>query len=391
MRKFTVVLIANVWFSYSSQAHSQEPPLMPGPSSPIMVGHGSGRVLLADIDRDGHLDLVTQHLLSSSVALLSGDGKGHFASFDGAPMRLGYQPGNITLGDVNHDGILDLGVTSRDGGSEYVHVLLGDGRGAFRPVSGSPFTVSASAKTYKPSLHFVDVNEDGNVDIVTANGRRNTIEILFGDGWGRFSLPSLVKLEPGSNSYSFALGDIDGDGHLDVMIASSDPGVEPGRITIMRGDGKGGFTAGHGSRFSVPAGARLGALVDTNGDRRPDILLNQGAELSVLINQGRCQFRPATGSPFPLGMRSYTVAVADLDRDKQADLVVPTVDHVAPYRSRVALLLGDGHGFTPAPGSPFPAGPGAYNVAVGDVNEDGKLDVAASSFEGDGVTILLGR
>ena len=138
---------------------------------------------------DGHLDLVTQHLLSSSVALLSGDGKGHFASFDGAPMRLGYQPGAITIGDVNHDGILDLGVTSRDDNSEYVHVLLGNGRGSFKPVSGSPFTVSASAKTYKPSLQFVDVNEDGNLDIVAANGRRNTIEILFGDGRGAILAP----------------------------------------------------------------------------------------------------------------------------------------------------------------------------------------------------------
>jgi hypothetical protein len=391
MWKLTVVLIASVGFSCTWQARSQEPPLRPGPSSPIRVGHGSGHILLADIDRDGHLDLVTQHLLSSSVSILSGDGTGHFASFEGAPMRLGYQPGNLTLGDVNHDGILDLGITSRDAGSEYVHVLLGNGRGGFHPLSGSPFTASASAKTYKPSLHFVDVNEDGNLDIVTANGRRNTIEVLFGDGRGRFSRPSLVKLEPGSNFHSFALGDLDGDGHLDVAIASSGPGVEPGRLAIRRGDGTGGFTDHHGSRLSVPSDARIGGLVDTNGDRRPDIVLNHGAELSVLLNQGRCRFTPATPSPLPLGMRAYAVAVADIDRDKHADLVVPTVDHVAPYRSRVALLLGDGHGFTPAPGSPFPAEPGAYNVAVGDVNGDGKLDVAASSFEGDGVTILLGR
>jgi hypothetical protein len=391
MKKFTVVLIANVWFYCGWQAHSQEPVLMPGPSSPIMVGHGSGPIRLADIDRDGHLDLVTKHLLSSSIAILSGDGKGHFASFNGAPMRLGYQPGNITLGDVNHDGILDLGVASRDDGSEYVHVLLGNGRGGFRPVSGSPFTASASAKTYKPSLDFVDVNEDGHVDIVTANGRRNTIEILFGDGRGRFSRPSLVKLEPGSSFYSFGLGDIDGDGHFDVVIAGSDPGVELGRMAILRGDGKGSFTDQPGWRLSVPSGARVGAIADTNGDGRADIVLNHEAELSVLLNQGRCRFTPATGSPFPLGRRAYAVAVADLNGDKQADLVVPTVDHVAPYRSKVVLLLGDGHGFTPAPGSPFPAGPGAYNVAVGDVNEDGKLDVAVSSFEGDSVTLLLGR
>jgi hypothetical protein len=66
------------------------------------------------------------------------------------------------------------------------------------------------------------------------------------------------------------------------------------------------------------------------------------------------------------------------------DLVAATVDSVT-------VLLGDGRGYAPAPGSPFSAGPGAYNLGVGDVNHDGKLDVAASSFEGDAVTLLLGR
>jgi hypothetical protein len=405
MRKFTTVLIASVAITCGSQAHAQGPLLMPGPFSPVMVGRGSGHILLADINRDGHLDLVTQHLLSSSIAILAGDGKGRFASLDGGPMRLGYQPGNLALGDVNQDGILDLGVTSKDENAEYVHVLLGNGSGSFRPVSRSPLVVSASAKSYKPSLHFIDVNEDKHLDIVTANGRRNTIEILFGDGRAGFSLPSIVKLEPGSNFYSIALGDVDGDRHLDVVAASSDPDAEPGRLSILRGDGQGGFTEDPGSRLPVPSGSRVGPLADTNGDRRPDVVLNHGAELTVLLNQGNGQFKPASGSPLqgngqfkpasgsplPLGMRAYTVVVADFNRDQNADLVVPTVDHVAPYRSRVALFLGDGHGFTPAPGSPFPAGPGAYNVAVGDVNEDGKLDLAASSFEGDGVTILLGR
>jgi hypothetical protein len=57
----------------------------------------------------------------------------------------------------------------------------------------------------------------------------------------------------------------------------------------------------------------------------------------------------------------------------------------------VTVLLGSTQGFVPARGSPFRAGPGAYNLTLGDVNGDGKLDVAASSFEGKAVTVLLRR
>jgi len=391
MRKFALVLVVGAWICCGPRARAQEPLLVPGPSSPVKVGQGSGRILLADINRDGHLDLVTQHLLGSNIALLSGDGGGHFAWFDGAPLRLGYQPGAAAIGDVNNDGIPDLGIPSRDAGSEYVHVLLGDGRGGFKPVPGSPFTVSATVKTYKPSLRFLDVNEDRNLDIVAANGRRNTVEILFGDGRGGFSSPSVIALEPGHNNYTFALGDVDGDGHLDLLFEGDDTGVEPGRMRTLRGDGKGGFPGDLGPRSPVPSGFHVKALADVNGDRRPDVVFNSRTELGVWINQGDGRFTPAEGSPWPLGAEAFAVVVADLNRDHHADLVAATVDHTKPFRSRVVLLLGDGHSFTLAPGLPFPVGLGAYNVAVGDVNEDGKPDVATSSFEGDGVTILLGR
>ena len=92
-------------------------------------------------------------------------------------------------------------------------------------------------------------------------------------------------------------------------------------------------------------------------------------------------------------MAAFAVVAADVNRDKKADLLVATVNSGArPFESRIAVLLGDGvGGFVAAPGSPFRAGAGAYNLTVGDVNEDGKVDVAASSFEGDSVTVLLGR
>ncbi len=337
---FTVLA---VFFSicWGIQCDAQAPLFVPG--SPVAVGPDSGEIVLADFNRDGHLDMLTKHLLSRIVAVRLGDGKGRFAPFDG-PMSFGYQPGAIALGDVNNDGILDLGVASRDDNREYIHIYLGNGKGGFSEVSSSPFTVSASIKTYKPSLHFVDINEDGKPDIVTANGRRNSIEILFGDGRGA------------------------------------------GHITIKRGDGKGAFTDAPGSPLSVPPGPRFGTLADVNGHQHLDIVLSHGRDnhLSVLLNNGKGIFTPAPGSPYNIGAEAFAVVVADVNGDKRNDLVAATVNSVT-------VLLGDSRGFVPAPGSPFSAGPGAYNVAVGDLNEDGKLDVVASSFEGNAVTILPGR
>lgn len=393
MNKVAVALAMGLWICPSAPMFSQDSLFVPAPVSPLTVGQGSGQVILADVNRDGHLDMLTQHLMQRSVGLLLGDGQGHFSPTAESPMVLAYQPGNIALGDVNNDQILDLGIASRDEKSEYVHVLLGNGRGRFKPASGSPVTISASMKTYKPFLRLIDVNEDGDLDIVTANGRRNTIEILIGDGRARFSPASIVKLEPGKNFYTFALGDVDGDGHVDLVTVSSDLDNASGRVATRHGDGTGIFKDLPDSSLPAPPDARLSTLADVNGDERLDIVLSHETNhVSVLLNKGDGMFAAGPSWTLDRGMEAFTVVVSDVNRDHNADLIAATVhSESAPYESRILVLLGDDRGFAPAPGSPFPAGPGAYRLTLGDVNEDGKLDIAASSFEGQAVTLLLGK
>ena len=377
---FVVVFVASGW---AIQAHSQGPLFSAAPGSPVVVGEGSGYLVLADVNRDGRLDLVSQHLQRRVVTVQLGDGTGRFAMAPGSPIALAYSPTNIKLGDVNNDGLLDLCVTGNEHNT--VEIFLGDGSGKFSPSPGSPSVVSASPGFKAQSLQLVDLNEDGKLDTLTTNNQQNSFATMFGNGRGGFSPGPVATFPAGQGRYSFAFGDLDGDGHLDVVIASGNNEFgEPGRVVMMRGDGKGSFK--YLSETPVPTGPRYVTLGDVNGDGRADIVLchgnNQLNQLCILLNQGGGKFAP--GATYDLGAAGWAVTVADVNGDKSNDLVVATVDSVT-------VLLNGKSGFAPAPGSPFRAGPGAYYLALGDVNKDGKLDIVASSFEGNAVTVLLGR
>ncbi len=180
-----------------------------------------------------------------------------------------------------------------------------------------------------------------------------------------------------------------------MVAASSDAGsdLSPGRVVIRHGDGSGAFQDTSDPPLSVPPGPRVATLADVNGDQRPDVVLGHtGSRLSVLLNRGDRTFAPAPGSPYVTVAQPFAVVVADANRDGKPDLLAATVDDRSPpYDSSVTVLLGNGRGFDPAPGSPFRVGQGTYNLEVADVNQDGKLDVASPSFEGSSVTVLLGQ
>lgn len=381
IRQSALLLILSV--AGTSQVPGQEPLFAPAPTSPIEVGAGSGTILLEDINRDRRLDLLSRHLLTRRIVVLRGDGRGGFAAF-GPALEFPYEPGDMKLGYVNGDRIPDLVVTP--GRADIVDVLLGDGHGGFHPVAGSPFTLSRVNDTYnKRTLHLLDLNQDGHLDIATANGRlRNTVRSLLGDGRGGFVPGPIIQLDTRGDGFVLAFGDVNGDRHPDVVTASK-PDEHSGRLVVQLGDGHGNFRSIAGSAIRIAGQPSVVELADMDGNDLIDIVIGHSSgKVSVLLNQGQGGFEPAPGSPFEVGGPLFALRLPDVNGDRRPDIVIPMVDHVT-------VLLAEERTFGAAPGSPYAAGPGAYFLGAGDVNGDGRVDLVVSSFEGTGLTLLLSR
>ena len=325
----------------------------------VDVGGRSGDMAIADVNRDGHLDLHRRTSARPDGVRAPGRLERRIRTRRRWARHHPRRCGRVRGRRFEWRSRAGFGRREPDEQREYVGVLLGDGAGRFTPASGSAYPTGSSFAFYKPVLRLADINEDGRVDIVSVNGRRNSIEILFGDGRGGFAVGPRVMLDAGGDFYTSDLADVDSDGHLDVVAASGDGRAD--RVVLKRGDGGAGV-GGSLALPSTPPRPRVVALADVNGDARIDVVVAHGEirRLTVLLNRDGRTFTTAAGSPDTLAAEAFEVQVADVNRDGKADSVATVVDsQTRPYMGHVAVLLGSISGFSAAPGSPFRAGRGA--------------------------------
>ena len=239
-----------------------------------------------------------------------------------------------------------------------------------------------------------DVNGDGNLDLASDSHDSYGVVLLLGDGKGGLALapnsPIVMKEGQHPHTHGLALGDLNGDRKLDLITVNN----SDNDVSIAFGDGRGGFTRAPAT-FPVGPSPYPLALGDVNNDGRPDIIATATATgpmrrqqlplsfaLTLLLNDGHGGFR-RSDLPLRTGQPWYA-AIGDVNGDRKADLVATHHE-----QSALTVLLGDGAGhFTEAGSSPFDFGRSAFEVILADVNHDGSVDALAAA--GEGVRVMLG-
>jgi len=281
------------------------------------VGHEPTAAAAGDFNNDGKLDLAVVNATSfgnGDMSILIGNGAGGFSA--PTSYRVIAFNSDVTATDLNNDGKLDIvaGTYSEQLGN--VKVLLGDGIGSFGAIAD--FGGNGDAR----SPVVADFNGDGKLDIAVAidsevGGFLHTgsrISVLIGDGTGRFGAPTNFTV--GIGPLSMAGGDLNGDGKLDLVVANG----TSNNVSVLLGDGLGIFGAATNLALQgFPNSVRLG---DLNGDGKLDLVVssNVSGTVAVLLGNGDGKFSLPT--EFAVGTQPVYVVLGDFNGDSKNDIAV---------------------------------------------------------------------
>ena len=306
-----------------------------------MAGDDPFQATAADVNGDGIADLVVLGHLSNALYVRLGLGGGQFASAVKYPIR---NHGNrLVAADLNGDGFADV-VVSHDGSGQpiYVTAYLGSGNGELQQVweLGTDYATTQG-------IAAGDFDGDGKTDVAIAMGDNHaSVLVLRGLGTGRFAAPvALPTVSPDPQSSdgttALAVGDLDGDGLDDIIVACFDLS---NRLVIRLSTG-GGFA----DPVSVPLPSPVAvALGDLNGDGKLDAVASnlESATVSLLYGNGDGSFQ--TPVDVPMGPEPVSLAVAEFDGNGLADVAVADLgDHairvrLSPATARLARFSAPG-------------------------------------------------
>ena len=364
---------------------------VPGSEYVIDSAAGNQSLVVADFDNDGLKDVAELGESYKQVSLFSNTAKGGFRS---APVLTANDDPAATLTSLLSGGLYTAngftsplvayeGPTSTD-----MVTMLSDGKGNFTSVKA--FSTFPADEQFIEPIH-ADFNNDGLEDLVYADNAGG-VQVALSKGDGTFAPPVSVGIPAGACVVNYgAAGDLDGDGNMDLVIAYAGDAAcgsgsgGPSGYFVALGKGDGTFN----TPMFVAAGTELYsvALGDFNGDGLLDIAINDtpflygsGFQLSVGLGNGDGTFTNPN-----IVLSDYViayVAIADINNDGKADLVLsaPQVQGNDISTGGIVTITGNGDGTFNSP-SLIAAGNYFNGLQLADMNNDGNVDIVATLFQ----------
>ncbi|CAF4074379.1 unnamed protein product [Adineta steineri] len=339
------------------------------------VGSGPYPVTVGDVNQDGKLDIIVTNFKTGTVGVFLNAGNGTFFAQVIYPIGTTDDPWSVALADINGDSKLDIIVGNT--ASNNIGVLLNTGNGTF----AAKVTYSIGTSSYPCSVAVVDVNSDNKPDIIVANYNANNTSVLLNTGNGTFG--AKVTYSVGDHPYSVAVVDVNADGKPDIIVAN----FASNNVGVLFNKGNGTFCAQVTYSTGTGSGPNAVAVVDVNGDSKPDIIVaNYNAfNVGVFLNTGNGTFVAQVTYSTGASSYPYYVSAGDVNGDSYTDIVVANY-----WADNVGVLLNVGNG-TFAAQVTYSTGASSepYSVSVADVNTDGKLDIIVGNYNADNIGVFL--
>ncbi|CAF4814977.1 unnamed protein product [Rotaria sp. Silwood1] len=340
------------------------------------ISSGSPQIIvIEDLNNDTWMDIVFAIDDTYNVGIFLGGPDKNLTgptTFSTGPQSFSF---SVATGDFNNDTILDIVVV--DYNEDDIGVFLGHGDGTF----AIKVAYSTGSNSQPTSVAVGDFNNDNRLDIIVTNYDTNSIGIFLGNGNGTFLNQTVYPMESDSNPLWVAVGYFNNDTKLDIVVAAY--GIA--KLYVFLGNGDGSFSIE--TTYSTDIGPATIAIGDFNNDTRLDIAVAnyKNATVGVFLGKGDGSFLNQISYPTDRGPNS--IVVGDLNNDARLDIAV------ANYKSdNVGVFLGKGDGTFLSQTSYFTgSGSSPYTIAIGDLNDDNRLDLIVANYDNNNIGVLLGK
>jgi alpha-tubulin suppressor-like RCC1 family protein len=362
----------------------------------LPLATGLQAMTVADVDGDGKLDIVLLNRNSTQVMILKNISTPGLLTTNSLASPVSFSTGNdprsVVVRDLDGDGLPDIAVANWADGTVYVYQNLGTTNGLTTNSFAAPIVLPVGSGPQ--DLKAADLDGDGLPDLVTANnnyGTTNSVSLLRNTSTpGNLSFAPQVALAGLPTCYSIAIGDLDGDGKLDLVVSSF---INGQAVSVYRNTGSPGSLTTNSFAANVDFG--LGgwgngvAIADLDGDGKPDLaVVRQLADgLCIFKNISTPgSFTTSSLAPrvdYPTGWNPNGIAIGDLDGDGR-----PEIAFAISYGATLSIYQNQTPFGTPTPSPPTctPAPSGLVGWWKGEGNANDTIGANNGMLSANGAT-----